>query len=71
MEIESPKPLTSKKVMQVRLSSAEILLFVKEMFEFMSKGRILKENSLLYKRKEFFGVDGDVYFDRSSLELLE
>jgi hypothetical protein len=31
----------------------------------------LKENNLLYDRKEFFGVDGDVYFDRSSLELLE
>ena len=71
LEIESPKPLTNKKVMQVRLSSAEILLFVKEMFEFMSNGQILKENNLLYDRKEFFGVAGDVYFDRSSLELLE
>ena len=69
-EIEAPKTLRKKNIVQGRLSAQEILDFTKEMFEFLSKGNIVRENLAYNDKKTTFGIDSDVYYSRLSLQLL-
>ena len=71
LEIEAPNALKNNGVYQGRLNSEEILMFTKEMFEFLSKGKIIKENKKYDYKKQKYGIDTEVYFSKISLPFLE